>query len=200
MDRAFLNWYTQSLGGILGLIACIWAYLNGDMAVYGHIFKNLDEIGIGGFIASYILIPLCIIITLLGAIESYSKNTTLSYLNKILIIATSLVGLLGSKIYFIIPSIFILFKNYSHLIFADENLDTEKANSDTLKDFKIRKISYDSTKLYNIPKSRRPNKNLEKTKYEMAVELLLKGADKNFICEITSLTLEELNSIEKKIN
>ncbi|MFR9069643.1 MAG: hypothetical protein ACLVIU_04705, partial [Paraclostridium sp.] len=147
-----------------------------------------------------ILIPLCIIITLLGAIESYTKNTTLSYLNKILIIATSLVGLLGSKIYFIIPSIFILFKNYSHLIFADENLDTEKANSDTLKDFKIRKISYDSTKLYNIPKSRRPNKNLEKTKGEMAVELLLKGADKNFICEITSLTLEELNSIEKKIN
>ena len=197
MDKAFLNWYTQSLGGILGLIVCMWAYFNGDMAVYGNILHNLDEIGIGGFIASYTLIPLCIIITLLGAIEYYAKNTTLSKLNKNLVIATIIIGLLGSNLYFIIPAIFILFKNYSHCIYKDKNPGKEKINPTILNDSKIRKVSYDPTKLHT---DRNPDKSLTKTRCEMAVELLLKGADKKFICEITNLTLEELNAIEKKIN
>ena len=110
MDKAFLNWYTQSLGGIIGLVACMMAYLNGDMAVYGNIFHKLDEIGIGGFLASYTLIPLCIIITLLGAIESYKKTKKLEKLNRNLVFITTLIGFLGSK-WFIkfYNSIFIYF-------------------------------------------------------------------------------------------
>jgi hypothetical protein len=197
MDKAFWNWYTQSLGGIIGLVVCLWAYLNGDMAVYGNIFQNLDEIGISGLIASYTLIPLCITITLSGAIESYTKNDNLYEVNKTLAIITTLIGFLGSKIYFIIPAIFILFKFYNSLIYKDKTLEKEKIVPTILNDSKVKKVSYDSTKIY---KDKTPDKNLAKIRTEMAVELLLKGADKKFICEITNLTLKELNAIEQKIN
>ena len=37
MNLRFVNWYTQALGATLGIIACIYAYLNGFMFVYGNI-------------------------------------------------------------------------------------------------------------------------------------------------------------------
>lgn len=192
MDKAFLNWYTQSLGGIIGLIACMMAYLNGDMAVYGNIFHKLDEIGIGGFLASYTLIPLCIIITLLGAIESYKKNMKLEKLNKNLVFVTILIGFLGSKLFFIIPSLFILFQFYSN--YSNFKKDTMEMK-DTLLKVADKRLS-DSTQIY---KDKKISKSLEKTKNEMALDLLLKGADKLFISELTGLSLKEIEELEHRL-
>lgn len=200
MDKAFLDWYTQSLGGIMGLVTCMWAYLNSNMAVYGNIFQKLDEIGIGGFIASYTLIPLCIIITILGSIESNIKNENITNVNRILLIITTLIGFLGTKIYFIIPAIFILFKFYSSYICINKNSEKipqkETSNVNSGNNYKSEKISHESTKIYVDKKIA---KNLARTRIEIAVDLLIKGADKNFICELTSLSLKELEAIEYKI-
>lgn len=200
MDKVFLNWYTQSLGGIIGLITCMWAYLNGNMVVYGNIFRKLDEIGLGGLIASYTLIPLCIIITIIGYIESNVKNENLSNINKFLIILTIIVGFLGSKIYFIIPAIFILFKFYSPGIQFEKNsikvLNDKEKYFDEQKNYTFENTLYESTKIY---KNKKTSKNLDKTRVEIAIDLLVKGADKTFICELTSLSLKELEAIEYKL-
>lgn len=37
MRFKFLDWYTQALGATFGILACIYAYLNGYMFVYGNI-------------------------------------------------------------------------------------------------------------------------------------------------------------------
>ena len=188
MDKSFFNWYTQSLGGIIGLIACMCAYLNGDMAVYGNILHNIDSIGLGGLLASYTLIPLCIAITFLGIFESFSKNENLPDINKTIVILTTLIGFIGSKLFFIIPAIFILFKYYSNFIGNRKELNTKVSQA-------VQVIENKKTIVIN----EEANKNLMKTKIDMAVELLLKGADKKFICEITGLTLQELESIEERI-
>ncbi|GAA0713745.1 hypothetical protein GCM10008904_28410 [Paraclostridium ghonii] len=191
MDKSFFNWYTQSLGGIIGLIACMCAYLNGDMAVYGNILRNIDSIGLGGLIASYTLLPLCIAIILLGVMESYSNNENLPDINKNIVITTTLIGFIGSKLFFIIPAIFILFKYYSTFICSKKDLNVKVSQvSQAIEAAEFKKI--------NI-KNEEANKNLLKTKIDMAIELLIKGADKNFICEITGLTPQELENIEQRI-
>ncbi|WP_250673978.1 hypothetical protein LZ906_008225 [Paraclostridium ghonii] len=191
MDKSFFNWYTQSLGGIIGLIACMCAYLNGDMAVYGNILRNIDSIGLGGLIASYTLLPLCIVITFLGVIESYSNNENLPDINKNIVITTTLIGFIGSKLFFIIPAIFILFKYYSTFICSKKDLNVKVSQvSQAIEAAEFKKIN---------TKNEEANKNLMKTKIDMAIELLIKGADKNFICEITGLTPQELENIEQRI-
>lgn len=191
MDKSFFNWYTQSLGGIIGLIACMCAYLNGDMAVYGNILRNIDSIGLGGLIASYTLLPLCIAIIFLGVMESYSNNENLPDINKNIVITTTLIGFIGSKLFFIIPAIFILFKYYSTFICSKKDLNVKVSQvSQAIEAAEFKKI--------NI-KNEEANKNLLKTKIDMAIELLIKGADKNFICEITGLTPQELENIEQRI-
>jgi hypothetical protein len=188
MDKSFFNWYTQSLGGIIGLIACMCAYLNGDMAVYGNILHNIDSIGLGGLVASYTLIPLCISITFLGIIESYTNNESLPDINKTIVIITTLIGFIGSKLFFIIPAIFILFKYYSTFVCSKKDLNQKV--SQAAQAIEHKKIN---------AKNEEANKNLMKTRIDMAIELLLKDADRKFICEITGLTIHELESIEQRI-
>ena len=178
MDKSFLNWYTQSLGGIIGLVACMFAYLNGDMVVYGNILRNIDSISLGGILASFTLMPLCITIIFLGVYESFSdsKNENLINVNKIIVIITTLIGFIGSKLFFIIPTIFILFKYYSNLMYnKQQNLTTKPSKIEEAR------------------------KKLLKTQIDISIDLLLKGADKKFICEITGLTIEDLERIEKRI-
>lgn len=189
MDKSFLNWYTQSLGGIIGLIACMIAYLNGDMVVYGRIFRNIDSIGFFGVIASIVLIPLCIIITFLGFLEPYIENEKLLHINKSIVFLTSIIGIIGSKLYFIIPSIFILFKYYSNL-----TTNKNEENSEVHLNSKVIK-----TNCVKKRKNNKNNKELIKIKIDIAVELLLKGADKNFICEITGFSKQEVEYIEQRI-
>lgn len=46
MKFKFLDWYTQALGATLGILACIYAYLNGYMFVYGNIGGYFDFLGL----------------------------------------------------------------------------------------------------------------------------------------------------------
>ncbi|MGL5749094.1 MAG: hypothetical protein ACRCXT_01100 [Paraclostridium sp.] len=212
INRAFLNWYTQSLGGIIGILICIWSYLQGNMVVYGNILNRIDSIGFGEFFASYILLPLCILISILGAIESYSSNSSLSNINKCCILITIIIGFVGCKIYFIIPSIFILFRYYSKYIIPQKNktLTTDDKNDyilrEELESTKIRKVQLNESTYKELPKSINENIVIDeftndthnKTRVDMAIDLLRKNADKNFICEITGLDINVIKAIEKE--
>lgn len=225
INKSFLNWYTQSLGGMIGIIICIWSYLQGNMVVYGNILNNVDSVSFGGFLASYILVPLCITITLFGAIESYTLNPTLNNINKWLIIITTIIGFLGAKIYFIIPSIFILFKFYSTYIMVNKQEpthevdDIQKENINSKCELsRIRKVILNNKSDENIkidedtPKEhlfsndktitfvKNSNNNYIETRVSMAKELISKNADKNFICELTGLNLEQVEKIEQENN
>ncbi|WP_296648903.1 hypothetical protein, partial [Romboutsia sp. 13368] len=114
MRIKFLDWYTQALGGTLGILACIYAYLNGYMFVYGNIGGYFDFLGFSGVTSSYLLFPLCILNLFLGLIRSYTLkkeilNTSLESFNYFIRIFTVVIGFMGAKIYFTIPAIFILF-------------------------------------------------------------------------------------------
>ena len=188
MDKSFLNWYTQSLGGIIGLIACMFAYLNGDIAIYGKILKNIDSIGFSGVLASFILIPLCIAITILGFIEAYLENDKLRYINKIVTMLIVIIGIIGAKLYFIIPSIFILFKYGPKF-----KISRKEANLEVIKENKIVKKNISKQEL------QKKRQALVKTRIDIAVELLIKGADKKFISDITGLTKQDIERIEQRI-
>lgn len=222
INKSFFNWYTQSLGGMIGIIMCMWSYLQGNMVVYGNILNNVDSVSFGGFLASYILVPLCIVVTILGAIESYNSNATLDSINKVLIVLTTIIGFLGTKLYFIIPSLLILFKLYSSYIVPNKKEILSEAtgvdttiNNKECSTSKVRKvvlhkenkkvIEKDTNKnildktiefnKVNTDKDIANNKNL-KTRISMAKELLSKNADKNFICELTGLSIEQVEQIE----
>ena len=114
MRIKFLDWYTQALGGTLGILACIYAYLNGYMFVYGNLGGYFDFLGFSGVTSSYLLFPLCLLNLFLGLIRSYTlkkeiSNTSLESFNYFISIFTVVIGFMGAKIYFTIPAIFILF-------------------------------------------------------------------------------------------
>ena len=66
---------------------------------------------------------------------------------------------------------------------------------DTLLKVADKRLS-DSTQIY---KDKKISKSLEKTKNEMALDLLLKGADKLFISELTGLSLKEIEELEHRL-
>lgn len=225
INKSFLNWYTQSLGGMVGILICIWSYLQGDMVVYGNILNNVDSVSFGGFLASFILIPLCIIVTILGAIEAYSSNNTLKTISNCIIILTTIIGFLGSKIYFIIPSIFILFKFYSTYIIPakKENVVEEPSvettpTKNTYESSKIRKVAINENIIEpneseqntqkeqtfsnekTITFKKNSNQDILETRLTMAKELLSKNANTEFICELTGLTLDQVDMLKQDNN
>lgn len=223
IDRSFLNWYTQSLGGLAGILICTGSYLQGSLIVYGDILSKIDSVGISGVLASYILIPLCILTTIVGAIESYKSSELLNTISKGLIIITIVIGFVGTKIYFIIPSILILFKFYSKYIIRTKKDDTEKTNEvsiykikEELLESKIRKVIYNTNIEKNVLKNdvqeqreqmfsndefdtilNNNEENHFKTRVSMAKALLNKNSSKEFICEITGLEIEQIEALEK---
>ncbi|RDY28334.1 hypothetical protein CHL78_005385 [Romboutsia weinsteinii] len=113
MSSKFLNWYSQALGSAIGLIACIYAYLNGDMFVYNNIGGNFDSLSFGGMLSSYTLFPLCILTLLLSIMKSYMLGKmickiSLDRFNMAISIITVIIGLLGTGVNFLIPSLLIL--------------------------------------------------------------------------------------------
>ncbi len=72
MRFKFLDWYTQALGATFGILACIYAYLNGYMFVYGNIEGYFDFLGFSGVISSYLLLPLCLLSLFISLIRSYT--------------------------------------------------------------------------------------------------------------------------------
>jgi hypothetical protein len=135
MKFKFLDWYTQAIGATLGIIACVYAYLNGYMFVYANIGNNFDYLGFKGVISSYLLLPLCILNLFLSLIKSYISNKEISNtkfesINVFIIILTTIIGFMGAKIYFFIPAILILFNLISPNIFNKENLSVEDKTID----------------------------------------------------------------------
>lgn len=217
MRFKFLDWYTQALGATFGILACIYAYLNGYMFVYGNIEGYFDFLGFSGVISSYLLLPLCLLSLFTSLIRSYTikkeiLNMSFESINIFISILTVVVGFMGAKIYFTIPAAFILFhilEPYLHNYRNSENqeviLDDNKEYDITQNTIEFDKIDIDipseanaSNEAEELYKSRSNNPNVIETKKEIAIELLRKNSSKQFIVELTGFTLDEINILEKE--
>ena len=217
MRFKFLDWYTQALGATFGILACIYAYLNGYMFVYGNIEGYFDFLGFSGVISSYLLLPLCLLSLFISLIRSYTikkeiLNMSFESINIFISILTVVVGFMGAKIYFTIPAAFILFhilEPYLHNYRNSENqeviLDDNKEYDITQNTIEFDKIDINMSSEANassepeeLYKSRSNNPNVIETKKEIAIELLRKNSSKQFIVELTGFTLDEINMLEKE--
>ena len=217
MRFKFLDWYTQALGATFGILACIYAYLNGYMFVYGNIEGYFDFLGFSGVISSYLLLPLCLLSLFISLIRSYTikkeiLNMSFESINIFISILTVVVGFMGAKIYFTIPAAFILFhilEPYLHNYRNSENqeviLDDNKEYDITQNTIEFDKIDIDipseanaSSEPEELYKSRSNNPDVIETKKEIALELLRKNSSKQFIVELTGFTLDEINILEKE--
>ena len=217
MRFKFLDWYTQALGATFGILACIYAYLNGYMFVYGNIEGYFDFLGFSGVISSYLLLPLCLLSLFISLIRSYTikkeiLNMSFESINIFISILTVVVGFMGAKIYFTIPAAFILFhilEPYLHNYRNSENqeviLDNNKEYDITQNTIEFDKIDIDmsseanaSNEAEELYKSRSNNPDVIETKKEIALELLRKNSSKQFIVELTGFTLDEINMLEKE--
>ena len=217
MRFKFLDWYTQALGATFGILACIYAYLNGYMFVYGNIEGYFDFLGFSGVISSYLLLPLCLLSLFISLIRSYTikkeiLNMSFESINIFISILTVVVGFMGAKIYFTIPAAFILFhilEPYLHNYRNSENqeviFEDNKEYDITQNTIEFDKIDIDipseanaSNEAEELYKSRSNNPNVIETKKEIAIELLRKNSSKQFIVELTGFTLDEINILEKE--
>ena len=128
MNSRFLDWYSQALGSVLGVLACLFAYVNGYMFVFGNIGNNFDSLSIGGVISSYLLFPLCLITLFFSIVKSFILEKHIDNLNKIILLSTSIIGIIGTGFYFIIPALLILFDIYRD--FIKERKDKQNLNLD----------------------------------------------------------------------
>lgn len=204
MRFKFLDWYTQALGATLGVIACIYAYLNGYMFVYSNIENNFDFLGFSGVISSYLLLPLCILTLIFSLIKSYTLkkeifNIPFESFNIFISVLTIIIGFMGAKIYFLIPGVFIVFNIISPSLHNNESENQETLVENHCEDAIKNTVQFNLEKdvLTEADESIDNNNKILDTKYEMAIELLNKNSDKQFITEITGLTLEEINMLEK---
>ena len=217
MRFKFLDWYTQALGATFGILACIYAYLNGYMFVYGNIEGYFDFLGFSGVISSYLLLPLCLLSLFISLIRSYTikkeiLNMSFESINIFISILTVVVGFMGAKIYFTIPAAFILFhilEPYLHNYRNSENqeviFDDNKEYDITQNTIEFDKIDIDmsseanaSNEAEELYKTRSNNPDVIETKKEIALELLRKNSSKQFIVELTGFTLDEINMLEKE--
>lgn len=210
MRFKFLDWYTQALGATFGILACIYAYLNGYMFVYGNIEGYFDFLGFSGVISSYLLLPLCLLSLFLGLIKSYTikkeiLNTSFESFNIFICILTTIIGFMGAKIYFIIPAVFILFNvlepSLHNKISENQEVlfDNNQEDDIVQETIEFNKIDSDvSSEAEELYKSRSNNSDVIETKKEIALELLKKNSSKQFIVELTGFTLDEINMLEKE--
>ena len=212
MRFKFLDWYTQALGATFGILACIYAYLNGYMFVYGNIEGYFDFLGFSGVISSYLLLPLCLLSLFISLIRSYTikkeiLNMSFESINIFISILTVVVGFMGAKIYFTIPAAFILFHILEPYLHNYRNSENQEVIFDDNKQNTIEfdKIDIDmsseanaSNEAEELYKSRSNNPDVIETKKEIALELLRKNSSKQFIVELTGFTLDEINILEKE--
>ena len=217
MRFKFLDWYTQAIGSTFGILACIYGCLNGYMFVYGNIGPYFDFLGFRGVVSSYLLLPLCLLSLFLSLIRSYTikkeiLNTSFESFNTFICISTVIIGFMGAKIYFTIPSAFILFhilepKLYDYMNSEDKNylFNISKENNTTQETFELNRVNTSIYKenntyseSYNLHKRESNNLNIIETKKEIALYLLKKSFNKQFIIELTGFTLDEINELEKE--
>ena len=184
------QWYSQSCGGILGIASCIYCYLKGNLLIYSNLDGNFDVINFNGILASYTLYPLCLstfIMAIFLAIPSMNQkkiiNIEVTKINSVLIYLTTIIGILGCGIYFILPALLLLFKNLCY-IFKYYHSKSNNKQTTTIHDNEVdQELKYTSTKLLS-------------TKTEMAINLLNKGANINFISEVTGLSQDYITNLK----
>ncbi len=209
MNSRFLDWYSQALGSVLGVLACLFAYVNGYMFVFGNIGNNFDSLSIGGVISSYLLFPLCLITLFFSIVKSFILEKHIDNLNKIILLSTSIIGIIGTGFYFIIPALLILFDIYRD--FIKERKDKQNLNLDNEEEeytYSTKEFPVDSfvecTESINFI-DLEENYGLEKeiktleTKKLMAIELLEKKSDLQFIKELTGFTDKEIQELRSCI-
>lgn len=209
MNSRFLDWYSQALGSVLGVLACLFAYVNGYMFVFGNIGNNFDSLSIGGVISSYLLFPLCLITLFFSIVKSFILEKHIDNLNKIILLSTSIIGIIGTGYYFIIPALLILFDIYRD--FIKERKDKQNLNLDNEEEeytYSTKEFPVDSfvecTESINFI-DLEENYGLEKeiktleTKKLMAIELLEKKSDLQFIKELTGFTDKEIQELRSCI-
>lgn len=192
----FYIWYTQALGGVLGIASCIYSYLRGDIFTYSNISGNYDILGFGGVVASYLLYPLCFISFIFAIIIAIKEeiinrkifNIQFIKYNSFFTFSTVIIGIIGCKLIFIIPSLFILCNYYIPFIFNNNkqvNLEMYNNNNCIENTNACKESNLNELKVLN-------------TKKEIAIHLLHKDANINFINEITGLSLNELYRIKNE--
>lgn len=125
----------------------------------------------------------------MSIIKAYSTDKdNLNKLNLIFISLNILIGFIGARIYFLIPALFILFN-----VFMDNVLKKYKEidSDDKVDEYAINNSLLNSNEV---------NLSLINTKKEIALELLLKNADIEFIIDITGLSKEEIIDISENLN
>lgn len=190
----FYQWYSQACGGILGIVSCIYCYLRGNLLIYSNLNGNFDIISFNGILASYILYPLCfltfimaIVIALPNISQKKILNVEITKINSIIIYLTTLVGILGCTIYFIIPALLLLIND---LTYAFKYCKSKINNNPTLT-IKDNDIEQDSQELSDT------SEQLLSTKTEMAINLLNKNANINFITEVTGLSEDYVSNLKR---
>ena len=188
----FYQWYSQACGGILGIASCIYCYLKGNLLIYSNLDGNFDVIGFNGILASYILYPLCLLTFIMAiflAIPSMNQkkiiNIEVTKINSVLIYLTTIIGILGCGIYFILPALLLLLE---HLFYIFKYYHSQFNNKQTLKihnNEADQELKYTSTKLLS-------------TKTEMAINLLNKDANINFITEVTGLSQDYITNLKRE--
>jgi len=207
MKSNFLDWSTQALGSTFGILACIYAYLNGYMFVYGNIEGYFEFLGFTGVISSYLLLPLCLISLILSLIKSYTikrdiLNTSFESINVFVSVLTVIIGFMGSKIYFFIPAIFILFSILQPSL-CNKIIDNPKVinkKEDIVIHETIEFTEVDNSTPYEnkeLHKYRGNDQDILETKKEIAIQLLRKNSSKQFIMELTGFTLDEINMLQE---
>lgn len=129
MNIKFLNWYTQAIGSTIGIIICTYSYLNGSLYSFGNIANNLNNINLSSAMASYLLLPFCVLSLLFCILKNfdfYYESSFLEALNTFIVIFTLVVGFIGTYFLFSIPSIFFIFSTYlTYKIDNEEDEDIE---------------------------------------------------------------------------
>lgn len=188
----FYQWYSQAIGSIIGIAACIYCYLNGNLITFSNLNGNFDLISFNGVLASYTLYPLCIltfIMALILAIPSVLNKKIMTIeitsINSTLVYLTVIIGILGCNIYFLIPALILLTKDIEdlykyHKIKGNKTSSKNKTTEET-KD-SPNKIEAD-TQLLSIKK-------------EIATNLLNNNANIDFISEITGLSKTHIHNLD----
>jgi hypothetical protein len=178
MQFKYLNWYTQAIGATFGMLSCIFGYLNGFMFVLlNDPSKYIENIGILGVISSYTLLPFCILTFILALIRSYTIEIeekklfgfSFLYLNNKISILTVVLGIIGSRHFFIIPAILILFNQHSYkFIKKVENNEELDSNNKTEEKFTV--ITENSSENIDVYVNLELEKNLEIDSHESSKE------------------------------
>ena len=163
--------------------------------MYHNLSGNYDHMGLNQILASYTLYTLCIItffLTLLvGLIPQYSEKKVLNirilkinYFLKYLLI---IIGILGCGIYFILPTLIILLSDFISLIMIIINKIPRKEKDNTKDTNSIKdNVEYSAEEQLVI------------TKKEIAMNLLEKDSDINFICDITGFSKDYIKKLKKE--